>query len=46
VVFGKVLEGMEVVKQVETTKVGRGDKPVETVQITDCGEIKEEAPKP
>eukprot|EP00026_Physarum_polycephalum_P019448 Phypoly_transcript_21470.p1 GENE.Phypoly_transcript_21470~~Phypoly_transcript_21470.p1 ORF type:complete len:203 (-),score=40.12 Phypoly_transcript_21470:38-586(-) len=46
VVFGKVLEGMEVVKQVENTKTGRGDKPVENVEITNCGEIKEEAPKP
>ena len=45
VVFGKVLEGMEVVKQLETTKTGRGDKPLETIEIVNSGEIKDEAPK-
>jgi cyclophilin family peptidyl-prolyl cis-trans isomerase len=45
VVFGKVLEGFEVVKQVETLKTTRGDKPVDTVEIVDCGEIKEEPTK-
>jgi peptidyl-prolyl cis-trans isomerase B (cyclophilin B) len=36
VVFGDVLEGMDIVKQIENTKKGRGDKPVESVLPTSC----------
>ncbi|CED82053.1 peptidyl-prolyl cis-trans isomerase b [Phaffia rhodozyma] len=39
VVFGKVIEGMDVVKAIEAVPKGRGDKPVEAVTIADSGEI-------
>jgi peptidyl-prolyl cis-trans isomerase A (cyclophilin A) len=32
-IFGKVIEGMEVVRQIGKTKVGPGDRPVEAVAI-------------
>jgi cyclophilin family peptidyl-prolyl cis-trans isomerase len=32
-VFGKVIEGMDVVKAIETTPTGAGDRPVEPVQV-------------
>merc|ERR1712179_757033 len=38
VVFGKVLEGMDVVKSIENTKVD-SSKPKKDVVIVDCGEI-------
>ncbi|EAN94028.1 putative cyclophilin [Trypanosoma cruzi] len=37
VVFGKVVEGMDVVKKVENTKTGLNDKPNKAVKINDCG---------
>jgi len=37
VVFGKVLEGREVVDTVSGTKTGRGDRPVVPVVVKDCG---------
>lgn len=40
VVFGKVLEGMDVVKKIEAVGSGSG-RPKETVVIEDSGEIKE-----
>jgi cyclophilin family peptidyl-prolyl cis-trans isomerase len=40
VVFGKVIKGIEVVKEVEEVKVGANDKPEVDVVICDCGEIK------
>ena len=43
VVFGKVLSGMEVVKEIEDTPCLPGDKPKEDVKISDCGHIKLEA---
>merc|ERR1711988_722544 len=39
VVFGKVIEGMDVVKKIETTPTEPGDKPVEAVVITKSGEL-------
>ncbi len=40
VVFGRVIEGMDVVKAVEAQGSGSG-KPKKAVEITDCGELKE-----
>lgn len=37
VVFGKVVKGMDVVKQIESTKTSRQDKPRQTVKVVDCG---------
>lgn len=44
VVFGKVLEGMDVVRKMEKTKTGEGSKPMQTVTVADCGELPVEAP--
>jgi peptidyl-prolyl cis-trans isomerase B (cyclophilin B) len=44
VVFGKVLEGMDVVRKVEQTETDRGDKPKKDVVIADSGVI--EVPEP
>merc|ERR1711990_747328 len=40
VVFGKVVEGMDVVKKIESTETHPGDKPVEDVVIAKAGELK------
>ena len=42
VVFGQVLKGMEVVKEVEALETDSQDKPKTPVVIEDCGEIKRE----
>uniref|UniRef100_A0A1L8DU32 Peptidyl-prolyl cis-trans isomerase n=1 Tax=Nyssomyia neivai TaxID=330878 RepID=A0A1L8DU32_9DIPT len=39
VVFGKVLEGMSVVRKIENTKTDGRDKPERDVVIVDCGSI-------
>ncbi|KAF4804552.1 Peptidyl-prolyl cis-trans isomerase B [Turdus rufiventris] len=44
VVFGKVLEGMDVVRKVENTKTDSRDKPLKDVTIIDCGTIEVEKP--
>ncbi|KAJ7398746.1 Casein kinase I isoform gamma-1 [Pitangus sulphuratus] len=44
VVFGKVLEGMDVVRKVENTKTDSRDKPLKDVAIVDCGTIEVEKP--
>lgn len=38
VVFGKVIEGMSVVKYIENIKTNTSDKPVQPVIIADCGQ--------
>jgi len=41
VVFGRVIKGMSVVREIENTKTGESDKPVKDCTIVDCGELKE-----
>lgn len=43
-VFGKVLEGMDVVRKIEATKTNQGDKPAKEVVIEDSGAI--DVPEP
>merc|ERR1711998_719173 len=40
VVFGKVIEGMDVVKTIETTPTNPGDKPKQPVVVVASGELK------
>ena len=44
VVFGEVLEGMEVVRKVESTRTDGRDRPLKNVTIADCGKIEVERP--
>jgi peptidyl-prolyl cis-trans isomerase B (cyclophilin B) len=39
VVFGCVLDGMELVSTIERTPTDRGDRPTQPVVIADCGEV-------
>ncbi|KAL7578212.1 hypothetical protein ACA910_012638 [Epithemia clementina (nom. ined.)] len=39
VVFGHVVEGMDIVQKIEKTKTGENDKPEVNVVIADCGEM-------
>ena len=41
-VFGKVIEGMDVVREIEDVPT-TADKPNEDVTIVDCGDLPEEA---
>lgn len=44
VVFGKVLEGMDVVRKIENNPTSSGDKPVKEVVIKDCGSLPVDTP--
>jgi peptidyl-prolyl cis-trans isomerase B (cyclophilin B) len=44
VVFGKVLEGMDVIRKIESTKTGSSDRPVEDVVIKNSGSLPVEEP--
>ena len=39
VVFGHVVEGLDIVKNIENTKTLSGDKPEVPITIADCGEM-------
>jgi len=38
-VFGKVLEGLDIVQRVEENPIGPRDKPIKEVKVVDCGEL-------
>uniref|UniRef100_A0A6V3NZQ3 peptidylprolyl isomerase n=1 Tax=Lotharella globosa TaxID=91324 RepID=A0A6V3NZQ3_9EUKA len=42
VVFGRLVEGMEILRRIENVKTLASDKPVTDVVISECGEIKNE----
>lgn len=39
VVFGEVIDGMSVIRQIEKTRTGAADRPVQNVVISGCGQI-------
>jgi len=39
VVFGEVIDGMGVIRQIEKTRTGAGDRPVQDVKVSGCGQI-------
>jgi len=44
VVFGKIIEGMNVVRKIESTKTGSNDRPAKDVTIAKSGEIPMDSP--
>ncbi|KAI0630309.1 cyclophilin-like domain-containing protein [Trametes polyzona] len=44
VVFGEVLEGMDIVNAIEDVPKGSNDRPLQDVVIVDCGELPVETP--
>ncbi|KAK3597530.1 hypothetical protein CHS0354_018127 [Potamilus streckersoni] len=43
-VFGKVIEGMKVIRQIEKTPTNSTDWPINLVKIIDCGAVKVDVP--
>lgn len=43
VVFGRVLSGMDVVRELENVGTDSEDRPVRSVMVTDCGELDKDA---
>lgn len=41
VVFGEVVEGMDIIRKIESQPTSPGDKPKKEVVITDCGSLPE-----
>lgn len=41
-VFGRVIQGMDIVRKAEKVKTGANDVPTLTVKITDCGELSDQ----
>ena len=39
VVFGRIVEGQDVVKMIEKTRTNTNDKPMQDVTIAQCGEM-------
>lgn len=39
VVFGEVIDGMDVVRQIERTRTGAGDRPVQDVVVSKAGQL-------
>ena len=39
VVFGQVLEGLDVVKLIESLETDENERPIKDVIISDCGEL-------
>ena len=39
VVFGKVVEGMDLIRKIEDVEKGASDKPVVDIVIEDCGRV-------
>lgn len=39
VVFGEVVEGMDIIRKIESQQTSSGDRPKKDVQITDCGSL-------
>ena len=39
VVFGQVIDGMDLVKKMEMNPVGAQDKPIKAIKIEDCGQL-------
>lgn len=39
VVFGEVLDGMDVIRKIESTRTGPGDKPLSPVTIAGAGQL-------
>ncbi|KAG9870594.1 hypothetical protein KCV05_g23287, partial [Aureobasidium melanogenum] len=39
VVFGKVVDGMDVVRKIENVRTNVTDKPIQDVAIAQCGEM-------